>query len=111
MWAQILATSAAAALVSPVSAKGPWCILWDVVNIRKLLGPTAGTLVSSIVAFPPSATTSGFNGHEFRHKRDVDRKSTRLNSSHSQISYAVFCLKKKNKHIKTAPHRKSHLHS
>src|SRR5688572_32604297 len=30
-----------------------------------------------------------------------DRKSTRLNSSHSQISYAVFCLKKKNKHHKT----------
>src|SRR2546427_7368532 len=27
----------------------------------------------------------------------IDRKSTRLNSSHSQISYAVFCLKKKNK--------------
>src|SRR5688572_32735069 len=33
----------------------------------------------------------------------LDRKSTRLNSSHSQISYAVFCLKKKKKktpHIK-----------
>src|SRR2546427_8101093 len=29
-----------------------------------------------------------------------DRKSTRLNSSHSQISYAVFCLKKKKKHDK-----------
>src|SRR2546421_6813164 len=28
-----------------------------------------------------------------------DRKSTRLNSSHDQISYAVFCLKKKNKTI------------
>src|SRR2546427_8494498 len=28
---------------------------------------------------------------------NIDRKSTRLNSSHSQISYAVFCLKKKNK--------------
>src|SRR2546430_2851604 len=28
-----------------------------------------------------------------------DRKSTRLNSSHSQISYAVFCLKKKKKYI------------
>src|SRR2546430_10393830 len=28
-------------------------------------------------------------------RRDRDRKSTRLNSSHSQISYAVFCLKKK----------------
>src|SRR2546430_13299473 len=31
-----------------------------------------------------------------REKIAKDRKSTRLNSSHSQISYAVFCLKKKN---------------
>src|SRR5688572_31548937 len=31
--------------------------------------------------------------------RDEDRKSTRLNSSHSQISYAVFCLKKKKKKV------------
>src|SRR2546430_4244191 len=31
--------------------------------------------------------------------RTRDRKSTRLNSSHSQISYAVFCLKKKNQHL------------
>src|SRR3712207_7780114 len=29
----------------------------------------------------------------------IDRKSTRLNSSHANISYAVFCLKKKNKII------------
>src|SRR3712207_8993732 len=29
--------------------------------------------------------------------RHADRKSTRLNSSHANISYAVFCLKKKNK--------------
>src|SRR5256885_11307196 len=29
---------------------------------------------------------------------ETDRKSTRLNSSHLVISYAVFCLKKKNKH-------------
>src|SRR5688572_31751343 len=33
-------------------------------------------------------------------QRREDRKSTRLNSSHSQISYAVFCLKKKKKNIK-----------
>src|SRR5688572_31226145 len=33
--------------------------------------------------------------------RTRDRKSTRLNSSHSQISYAVFCLKKKKKKKKT----------
>src|SRR5699024_12861278 len=31
-----------------------------------------------------------------RRRRFVDRKSTRLNSSHVSISYAVFCLKKKN---------------
>src|SRR2546430_9685629 len=33
-----------------------------------------------------------------------DRKSTRLNSSHSQISYAVFCLKKKKTKKKTNKH-------
>src|SRR2546430_11836041 len=41
-----------------------------------------------------------------------DRKSTRLNSSHSQISYAVFCLKKKKKEgSKTAPAPESALPS
>src|SRR5688572_31431003 len=35
--------------------------------------------------------------------RDEDRKSTRLNSSHSQISYAVFCLKKKKKNKILSP--------
>src|SRR5688572_4707391 len=36
---------------------------------------------------------------------DEDRKSTRLNSSHSQISYAVFCLKKKKKKTETPTNR------
>src|SRR3712207_6939705 len=46
---------------------------------------------------PPSAPTS---------PPDVcrqDRKSTRLNSSHANISYAVFCLKKKKKHNNETP--------
>src|SRR3712207_7169818 len=34
---------------------------------------------------------------EFRAVLETDRKSTRLNSSHANISYAVFCLKKKTK--------------
>src|SRR2546428_7192669 len=34
---------------------------------------------------------------DVRIRRERDRKSTRLNSSHDQISYAVFCLKKKKK--------------
>src|SRR5256885_8255495 len=37
------------------------------------------------------------------HRQQRDRKSTRLNSSHLVISYAVFCLKKKNKiYLRTA---------
>src|SRR2546430_5270578 len=38
---------------------------------------------------------------------DLDRKSTRLNSSHSQISYAVFCLKKKKRRASTRSERSS----
>src|SRR2546427_8752513 len=38
----------------------------------------------------------------------IDRKSTRLNSSHSQISYAVFCLKKKKNKKKTYRKMKNH---
>src|SRR5207245_10125568 len=45
----------------------------------------------------------GARGKEWKSAaRDVDRKSTRLNSSHGSISYAVFCLKKKkDKNSKT----------
>src|SRR5688572_31693361 len=46
------------------------------------------------VVFPRPAESRG--GRTFWDKGG-DRKSTRLNSSHSQISYAVFCLKKKKK--------------
>src|SRR2546430_7199400 len=41
----------------------------------------------------------------------LDRKSTRLNSSHSQISYAVFCLKKKKKTDLTRSHPLSIQHT
>src|SRR2546430_16739133 len=44
----------------------------------------------------PHALAGGGNQPDGRGRRD--RKSTRLNSSHSQISYAVFCLKKKTQH-------------
>src|SRR2546428_9059735 len=37
-------------------------------------------------------------GQERHQRARIDRKSTRLNSSHDQISYAVFCLKKKIQH-------------
>src|SRR5688572_32334874 len=43
------------------------------------------------------ATFPFFPGRLHNEPRPGDRKSTRLNSSHSQISYAVFCLKKKKR--------------
>src|SRR3712207_7360829 len=36
-----------------------------------------------------------FNADNHKRTHEIDRKSTRLNSSHANISYAVFCLKKK----------------
>src|SRR5688572_31704286 len=44
--------------------------------------------------------------NNIRKLRLEDRKSTRLNSSHSQISYAVFCLKKKKQHQPQRTHRR-----
>src|SRR6266478_3446554 len=43
----------------------------------------------------PLAISAVFQAERAKLLRGEDRKSTRLNSSHSQISYAVFCLKKK----------------
>src|SRR3712207_8238603 len=57
------------------------------------------------VGLPPDAlpTSAGHAGKTLLRRRafalsaEEDRKSTRLNSSHANISYAVFCLKKKKK--------------
>src|SRR3712207_7342401 len=44
------------------------------------------------------------SSEEPHHKKQrIDRKSTRLNSSHANISYAVFCLKKKQNVVRNAP--------
>src|SRR2546430_7637535 len=60
-----------------VRCSGRWC--WP--SCRSLRSPRTGRRVSSNTQFAAIEA--------------IDRKSTRLNSSHSQISYAVFCLKKK----------------
>src|SRR5207248_7660107 len=43
--------------------------------------------------------------------READRKSTRLNSSHRTISYAVFCLKKKKKKTKSMQYGRNNNHA
>src|SRR2546430_12358364 len=61
-------------------------------------GDYVGVDVAPLVRLAPEFAV-GFTAGYFSKQRDhyafQDRKSTRLNSSHSQISYAVFCLKKK----------------
>src|SRR5699024_9969821 len=51
---------------------------------------------SSPVTYSSSATESPWKQTRWTSPAASDRKSTRLNSSHVSISYAVFCLKKKN---------------
>src|SRR2546430_10049124 len=53
-------------------------------------------LVNQLLQSVPDVV--GVNNHQgSQSTADADRKSTRLNSSHSQISYAVFCLTKKRR--------------
>src|SRR2546430_4169313 len=54
------------------------------------------------------SSTDGANLEQAVCYQQLDRKSTRLNSSHSQISYAVFCLKKKKKIAKHRLHSTLH---
>src|SRR5438445_9779318 len=62
----------------------------------------AGALVTVPVPVPPFETVSAKVGVKVTVKATfADRKSTRLNSSHANISYAVFCLKKKKRHYDT----------
>src|SRR2546422_246249 len=74
----------------PRSTLFPYTTLFRSVEVRGLAeevvasGPRIDLVVTGVV-----------RGHHFGKSRDRDRKSTRLNSSHGYISYAVFCLKKK----------------
>src|SRR5438270_9540654 len=52
---------------------------------------------ASVVTRDVTASPGSVSGCDVASDDARDRKSTRLNSSHSQISYAVFCLKKKKK--------------
>src|SRR3712207_7970529 len=57
----------------------------------------AQDVVLSLLVDVPGPLHASRGKPQSRRVRHQDRKSTRLNSSHANISYAVFCLKKKNK--------------
>src|SRR2546430_5880003 len=99
----------------PRSTLFPYTTLFRSLSLRcPKTAPIVRLLASHIISngkFQSGATTIGAVVN-FSFKRlkafmhaSLDRKSTRLNSSHSQISYAVFCLKKKNQHRASALRR------
>src|SRR2546421_4799223 len=62
---------------------------------------------SSVRAFGQNQKPREQGKYQKKRKQPEDRKSTRLNSSHDQISYAVFCLKKKKKNITKKTNKKT----
>src|SRR5476651_2749601 len=75
------------------------CLFWYLFFFFFLMirRPPRSTLFPYTTLFRSTAWLAalGLCDQSQRHRHDVDRKSTRLNSSHANISYAVFCLKKK----------------
>src|SRR5689334_24686117 len=69
----------------PRSTLFPYTTLFRSIADRVVLAASGGDTTAVIAAPRPNGAA-------------IDRKSTRLNSSHSSISYAVFCLKKKKQH-------------
>src|SRR2546429_7288610 len=86
----------------PRSTLFPYTTLFRSPSVAHFISPfrAAVLCVRQIIRTQPGVRTVGLD----RSTRPVvyppltDRKSTRLNSSHGYISYAVFCLKKKNNH-------------
>src|SRR5437773_4800688 len=65
---------------------------------REMLRPLIDVIDRASPGIVELGTVQGGSGFDVR-----DRKSTRLNSSHITISYAVFCLKKKKQHSAPSP--------
>src|SRR2546430_13672480 len=82
----------------------PRSTLFPYTTLFRSIWATLTSVSNLLGTFAQSARPQGRRrlksvAHGARGVGQGDRKSTRLNSSHSQISYAVFCLKKKKKAI------------
>src|SRR5437763_11167235 len=72
--------------------------------IGECLAPALARKLARVEAIPTTDIVASPDTFLSSRCPTLDRKSTRLNSSHRCISYAVFCLKKKKKRNKTTPH-------
>src|SRR2546429_5663917 len=80
----------------PRSTLFPYTTLFRSKRATKRELIVVATMISRMIGTSSFSDSDGIFGNHRCHKR-ADRKSTRLNSSHGYISYAVFCLKKKKK--------------
>src|SRR5438874_7097925 len=84
----------------PSSTLFPYTTLFRSFAMSTLASTAAGANASVDIAnfaFDPATVTINAGETVTWTNHDQDRKSTRLNSSHVEISYAVFCLKKKKR--------------
>src|SRR5438874_6488368 len=81
----------------PRSTLFPYTTLFRSVLTGEITGLGVVRLLEALRAYAPEARFYQASSSEMFGRVDRDRKSTRLNSSHVEISYAVFCLKKKKK--------------
>src|SRR3712207_7540856 len=81
----------------PRSTLFPYTTLFrSAVSLKRFFTPLLVFSLGIFVSLPPDGRTIwNSHGSPCRRAVQLDRKSTRLNSSHANISYAVFCLKKK----------------
>src|SRR2546427_7358155 len=82
------------------------CVGRPAIRISPAVGSSRRLISLRAVVLPEPLRPSSTSVSPGATPKDTDRKSTRLNSSHSQISYAVFCLKKKKTEL-TYTHRQN----
>src|SRR2546421_6368837 len=83
----------------PRSTLFPYTTLFRSLNAARIENETNALIASGLATESVWITDAELDAQPELVKTMRDRKSTRLNSSHDQISYAVFCLKKKKKII------------
>src|SRR3712207_7550136 len=89
----------------PRSTLFPYTTLFRSGYVERRADPSDGR--AKLVVLTEKGETAAAKGIAAVEDLEADRKSTRLNSSHANISYAVFCLKKKK--TDKAPHRRRHI--
>src|SRR3712207_7591336 len=81
----------------------PRSTLFPYTTLFRSAGHVNYDVIPNVIYTFPEVASVGKTEEELKEAKIADRKSTRLNSSHANISYAVFCLKKKDSSARHGP--------